>query len=111
MKLWKCGVCGFIHEGEEAPEKCPKCGAPREAFRLLEEREADLVLKSRTTNDIHMALNGLLEEAMVLAEEGLEINLDPGCAAIFQEVLQFAKVTRQKIKAELETHMQKGKWG
>ena len=31
-KLFKCGVCGFVYEGEEAPDKCPKCGAPKEKF-------------------------------------------------------------------------------
>ena len=26
-KLWKCGGCGFVYDGEAAPEKCPKCGS------------------------------------------------------------------------------------
>ena len=29
MKKWKCGGCGFIADGEDAPAKCPKCGAPQ----------------------------------------------------------------------------------
>ncbi|MDP3129989.1 MAG: rubredoxin, partial [Bacillota bacterium] len=33
--LWKCSVCGLVHEGPEAPEKCPKCGAPKEKFVAL----------------------------------------------------------------------------
>lgn len=32
MKKWKCTVCGYIHEGEEPPEKCPVCGADRSKF-------------------------------------------------------------------------------
>ncbi len=32
MKKFKCTVCGYIHEGNEAPEKCPKCKQPREKF-------------------------------------------------------------------------------
>jgi len=32
MKKWKCSVCGYIHEGDEPPEKCPLCGADREKF-------------------------------------------------------------------------------
>ena len=27
-----CSVCGYVHEGPEAPEKCPQCGAPAEKF-------------------------------------------------------------------------------
>lgn len=36
-KQWKCTVCGYVHKGEEPPETCPLCGAPRSAFELLEE--------------------------------------------------------------------------
>lgn len=32
MKKWECGVCGFLHDGEEAPEKCPVCEAPQKMF-------------------------------------------------------------------------------
>ena len=27
-----CSVCGYVHEGPEAPEKCPVCGAPAGKF-------------------------------------------------------------------------------
>ncbi len=32
-----CTVCGYVHEGNEAPEKCPQCGAPKEKFKAQEE--------------------------------------------------------------------------
>ena len=32
MRKWKCTVCGYIHEGDEPPEKCPVCGADRSKF-------------------------------------------------------------------------------
>lgn len=32
MKKWICKVCGYTHQGEEPPEICPKCGAPRSQF-------------------------------------------------------------------------------
>ncbi|NIM91835.1 MAG: rubrerythrin family protein [Candidatus Aminicenantes bacterium] len=34
---WKCRNCGYIHEGEEAPEECPACAHPRAYYELLEE--------------------------------------------------------------------------
>jgi len=34
---WKCRNCGYIHEGTEAPEKCPACAHPRAFFELLGE--------------------------------------------------------------------------
>ena len=27
-----CQVCGYVHEGDAAPEKCPVCNAPAEKF-------------------------------------------------------------------------------
>ena len=39
-KKWICTVCGYIAEGEQAPEKCPQCGAPRDKFKELNEAEA-----------------------------------------------------------------------
>ena len=29
---WVCQVCGYVFEGDKAPEKCPQCGAPAEKF-------------------------------------------------------------------------------
>ncbi|MDR1640478.1 MAG: NADH peroxidase [Clostridiales bacterium] len=27
-----CTICGYVHEGDSAPEKCPTCGAPASKF-------------------------------------------------------------------------------
>ncbi len=27
-----CQVCGYVHEGDAAPERCPQCGAPSSKF-------------------------------------------------------------------------------
>ena len=35
-KKWICTVCGYVHEGENPPEKCPVCGAPADKFNLQE---------------------------------------------------------------------------
>ena len=32
MKKFVCDVCGYVYEGEAAPEKCPQCGAPASKF-------------------------------------------------------------------------------
>lgn len=34
---WKCRNCGYVHEGLEAPEKCPSCLHPKAYFELKEE--------------------------------------------------------------------------
>ena len=33
MKKWVCPVCGYVHEGDAAPEKCPQCGVPGAKFK------------------------------------------------------------------------------
>lgn len=32
MKKFVCSVCGYVHEGDSAPEKCPQCNAPASKF-------------------------------------------------------------------------------
>ena len=32
---WKCRNCGYVHEGKEAPEKCPACYHPQSYFEVL----------------------------------------------------------------------------
>ena len=34
---WKCGNCGYIHEGIEAPETCPACIHPQSHFEVFAE--------------------------------------------------------------------------
>lgn len=34
---WKCGNCGYIHEGNEAPDECPACKHAKEYFQLFVE--------------------------------------------------------------------------
>lgn len=33
--LWRCRMCGYIHEGEEPPEECPYCFFPKTAFKKV----------------------------------------------------------------------------
>ena len=41
-KKWRCTVCGYIHEGPEAPEQCPMCKVGKEKFVEVVEKEGDL---------------------------------------------------------------------
>lgn len=109
-KLWKCSVCGYIHEGEEAPEVCPKCGATRDKFAEISAEDVEKIYKSDRTNDIHMQLITLAGEIAALAQEGIDLNLDPPCVALFKNALKESWIIKQRSKAELEGHMKKGKW-
>lgn len=34
---WVCANCGFVHEGDKAPEKCPACAHEQAYFEVLAE--------------------------------------------------------------------------
>ena len=108
--LWKCSVCGYVHDGDTPPEKCPKCGAPAEKFTALSDEDAKKVYASDRTNDIHMEIIQLAMKIKELAKEGIEINLDPPCVAVFENAKHEAWIIKQRSKAELAGHMSKGKW-
>lgn len=36
MAKWVCSVCGYVHEGDEAPEKCPVCKVSSDKFKKVE---------------------------------------------------------------------------
>lgn len=109
--MWRCGGCSYVWEGEEPPDACPKCGTPKEKFVELGEKAVDLIERSRFTNSLHMQLFAVLEQVMDLAEDGIDDNLDPNCVKVFERALAQAETLQQSIKAELQGHMNKGKWG
>ena len=108
--LWKCSVCGFLHEGPEAPDFCPKCGAPKEKFAPLSEEDAQKIFASDRTNDIHMEIIALAMKIKDLANEGIQLNLDPPCVDLFHKAHDEAWVIKQRSKAEIDGHVNRGKW-
>ena len=37
MKKYVCSVCGYVHVGDSAPDKCPLCGVPSSKFKEVTE--------------------------------------------------------------------------
>ncbi|HEC93852.1 MAG TPA: rubrerythrin family protein [Candidatus Kaiserbacteria bacterium] len=35
--IWKCRNCGYLHEGDTAPERCPACLHPQAYFQIKED--------------------------------------------------------------------------
>jgi len=58
-----------------------------------------------------MGLVAVLDQVHSIAEAGIQDNLDPGCVAIFTRARDEARLLSQFIKAEIEVHISKGKWG
>lgn len=108
--MWKCSVCGFTNLGEEALEKCPKCKSPKESFLLPLGTEAQKIINSNRTNDIHMEINNLAMKIRELAKEGIDINLDVPCVELFTKAYNETLIIKQRSKAEITCHVGKGKW-
>lgn len=35
-RIWRCINCGYIHEGQQAPDKCPACVRPSNYFEVFD---------------------------------------------------------------------------
>ncbi len=81
MKKWRCTVCGYVHEGEEAPEVCPQCKVPKEKFVI----QADEMVWA----DEHRI--GVAKDVDADVVEGLRANFNGECA----EVGMYLAMSRQ----------------
>lgn len=111
MAKFKCSVCNYVSSGESAPDRCPRCGAQEDKFVKLPSEKGDLIDKARCSNQLHIGLAAALDQIHSIAEAGIEDNLDPACVDIFTKARDQAKLLSQFVKAEIEVHINKGKWG
>ena len=51
-KKFICTVCGYVHEGNEAPEKCPQCKVPAKKFKELAD---DAAIQFVTEHEVGVA--------------------------------------------------------
>lgn len=83
MKKFICTVCGYVYEGDEAPEFCPQCKQPRSKFKeVVESDELDFVTE-------HHIGDGVVEDAEVM--EGLKAHFMGECT----EVGMYLAMSRQ----------------
>lgn len=82
MKKFVCSVCGYVYEGEEAPERCPQCKAPREKFIEKKEEEAAWADEHRI---------GIAKDVDPEVLEGLRANFTGECT----EVGMYLAMSRQ----------------
>lgn len=73
MKKFVCTICGYVHEGDSAPEACPQCKAPASKFK--EQAEGEL---SWATEHVVGVAKGCPEEIM----EGLKMNFEGECCEV-----------------------------
>ena len=67
MSKYVCSICGYVHEGDNAPEACPQCKAPASKF-LLQQEEAGLTWAA---------------EHVIASTEGIDPEIVEGQAAVY----------------------------
>ena len=55
-KKFRCKVCGYVHEGDKAPEKCPVCSAPASEFEELAPEKKGLNTNSNVYTILYAAV-------------------------------------------------------
>ena len=81
-KKFVCTVCGYIHEGEEAPAQCPQCKAPASKFKELVDTELTFVTE-------HVI--GIAKDVDPEIKKGLQANFEGECT----EVGMYLAMSRQ----------------
>ena len=75
MKTYVCPVCGYVHEGEEPPEKCPQCGVAGEKFIA---KESDEKLVFACEHEVGIAKSVTDQEIL----DGLHANFNGECTEV-----------------------------
>ena len=97
MAKFVCSVCGYVHEGDEAPEKCPVCGVPADKFNKVDEGE-----KTWAAEHVVGVAQGVSED--ILAD--LRANFEGECSEVGM-YLAMARVAHREGYPEIGLYWEK----
>ena len=100
MKKYVCKICGYVHEGDSAPEKCPQCGAPAAKF---EEQAASGMVWA----DMHRV--GVAKDVDPAIVEGLRQNFNGECCEVGM-YLAMARVAEREGYPEVGAFYKLAAW-
>ena len=95
MKKFICSVCGYTHTGDEAPDKCPQCGAPKEKFN----EKSDAVMAWADEHVIGVAAG---VDAEIL--DGLKANFMGECTEVGMYLAMSRQADREGYPEVAETY-------
>ncbi len=95
MKKYVCAVCGYVHYGNEAPDKCPQCGASREKFT----EKTDAGMQWADEHKIGVA-QGVDPEVL----EGLKANFMGECTEVGMYLAMSRQADREGYPEVAETY-------
>ena len=97
MKKFVCQICGYVHVGDAAPEKCPQCKAP--ATKFTEKTEEN---KTWAAEHVVGIANGVDERVI----EGLRQNFTGECTEVGM-YLAMARVAHREGYPEIGLYWEK----
>ena len=96
MKKWVCTVCGYVYEGDAAPEKCPQCGVGADKFK---KQEGEM---SWAAEHVVGVAQGVDEEIL----QGLRDNFNGECSEVGM-YLAMARVAHREGYPEIGLYWEK----
>ena len=94
-----CSVCGYVHEGDQAPEACPICKAPTEKFTKV---EGELTWASEHVVGV---AQGVREDIL----EDLRSNFQAECSEVGM-YLAMSRVAHREGYPEIGAYWEKAAW-
>ena len=99
MAKFVCTVCGYVHEGDSAPESCPVCKAPAEKFKKQEGE------KTWAAEHVVGVAKGVSED--IVAD--LRANFEGECSEVGM-YLAMARVAHREGYPEIGLYYEKAAW-
>ena len=99
MAKYVCTVCGYVYEGDAAPEKCPQCGVGADKFKKQE-------------GEMNWAAEHVVGVAQGVDEEilqGLRDNFNGECSEVGM-YLAMARVAHREGYPEIGLYWEKAAW-
>ena len=99
MKKFVCSVCGYVHEGNEAPEKCPVCNVPASKFN---EQSGE---REWAAEHVVGVAKGVSEDIIM----DLRANFEGECSEVGM-YLAMARVAHREGYPEIGLYWEKAAW-
>ena len=96
MKKFVCTICGYVHEGNAAPDKCPICNAPAAKFNEQNEE------RTWAAEHVVGVAKGVSEEIL----QGLRENFQGECTEVGM-YLAMARVAHREGYPEIGLYWEK----
>ena len=100
MSKFVCSVCGYVHEGDAAPERCPQCKVPASKFNEVKEEE-----RVWAAEHVLGVAKGAPEDIIA----GLRYNFEGECTEVGM-YLAMARVAHREGYPEIGLYWEKAAW-